>query len=330
MYILGIDTSCDDTSAAVTEDLRILSSRVRSQTELHETFGGIVPEDASRAHVKHIDGIVRLAMEEAGITFDQLDLITATNGPGLVGSLLIGLNYAKALALAGEIPFYPANHLFSHVYSNFLDREPPPLPAISVVVSGGHTSIGILDEKLRHVFHGSTLDDAVGEVIDKVGRKLGLPYPAGPHVDGEALAGNVKAVRFPRPLKGREGYDFSFSGLKTAFLRAHEQEIASNTDLFSSLMMAISDCLADRIRSLSKTSGVKRVFFSGGVAASGFFREHLPRLLSSEGMEIYFPPRSYCTDNAAMVCASGFLEAGGRNFEQSITALDCDAFSSFF
>lgn len=333
MRILGVDTSCDDTSAAVTDDLTILSSVVLSQTELHEGFGGVVPEEASRAHFSRIDGVVRKALSDAGTTIDELDLIVATRGPGLLGSLLVGYNYARGLALAASIPFYGANHLFGHVYSAFLGGAGEELPSLSLIISGGHTAIGIVTREadgVRHDFRGGTLDDAVGELIDKTGRHCGLPWPAGPHVDNLALAGNKKAVRFTRPLRGRAGYDFSFSGLKSAFLRARTEEQAEDGDLFASLMDCVADCLVERIRDLADETGIRRVLFSGGVAASGFLREHCGRKLLSAGIKSTFPQRAFCTDNAAMICACGYLEAPGRTWVDSAADLEADAFASFF
>ncbi len=338
--ILAIDTSCDDTSVAVTRDLAVLSCKVRSQMELHEAFGGIVPEEASRAHGEAIDRVAAAALAEAGISVAELDLVAATNGPGLLGSLLVGLNYGRGLALAAGIPFYAANHMLGHVFSPFLagDGFSPPLPAVTLTVSGGHTLIGLLDPDLRHRYHGSTIDDAAGEIIDKLGRRLGHPYPAGPHVDAEALTGNPKAVRFPRPLRGEPAFDFSFSGLKTAFLRELERAplpadpalaAARRADLFASLMAAIADCLLDRIARLAKEAGARACLFAGGVAASGFLRrfmaEHLPR----HGVEPRFPDRAHCTDNAAMIAACAYFRARHRTFEESFADLSADAFAQF-
>ncbi len=330
MIILGIDTSCDDTSAAICDDLKILSSNVASQIDLHETFGGIVPEEASRAHYSNIDKIIKICLKEAKLELKDIDLVTVTNGPGLVGALLVGLNYGKSLAWSLDIPFYAANHLFSHVYSNFLGENHPELPAVSVVISGGHTIIGVVDENMNHKYLGSTLDDACGEVIDKVGRKLGLPYPAGPYLDKMALDGNKKAHRFPRPLKGREGYDFSFSGLKTSFLKEVEKGNLSDEDQYASLLMAISDCLCDRIVKLCGETGYSQVVFSGGVSASAFLRRELSLVMEKHGIKISFPELRYCTDNAAMVCASGYFEARNRNFEESKEDLNIDAYASYF
>jgi len=286
---LGIETSCDETAAAVVKDGRtILSSVVASSAELHKVYGGVVPEIASRRHIELILPVVDQALDEAGVSLDDVSLIAATQGPGLVGSLLVGLMFAKGLALAKHIPFIGVNHIEGHIYANFLahgDLEPP---AVCLTVSGGHTELLYIEEFGAYRRLGRTRDDAAGECLDKVGRMLGLPYPAGPEIDRLALEGDPRAYPLPRGLAGEQSFDFSFSGLKTAALqeinRARQRgEEVSLADFAASLMAAVVDVLVDRTIQAALETGVRRVLLSGGVAASRVLRRRMEEACSRHG-----------------------------------------------
>jgi len=312
---LGIETSCDETAAAVVKDGRtILSSVVASSAELHKVYGGVVPEIASRRHIELILPVVDQALDEAGVSLDDVSLIAATQGPGLVGSLLVGLMFAKGLALAKHIPFIGVNHIEGHIYANFLahgDLEPP---AVCLTVSGGHTELLYIEEFGAYRRLGRTRDDAAGECLDKVGRMLGLPYPAGPEIDRLALEGDPRAYPLPRGLAGEQSFDFSFSGLKTAALqeinRARQRgEEVSLADFAASLMAAVVDMLVDRTIQAALETGVRRVLLSGGVAASRVLRRRMEEACSRHGFSLYVPPISLCTDNAAMIASAGYFRS---------------------
>ncbi|MGH9182909.1 MAG: tRNA (adenosine(37)-N6)-threonylcarbamoyltransferase complex transferase subunit TsaD [Acidimicrobiales bacterium] len=305
--VLGIETSCDETAAAVVvggHDLR--SSVVSSQVDLHARFGGVVPEIASRAHVELLAPVVAEAMVEAGVDDSEVDAVAATVGPGLVGSLLVGVSAAKALALVWEVPFVGVNHLEAHIYAAFLEEPQLQPPVVVLLVSGGHTMLVAFGDHGRYELLGSTVDDAAGEAFDKVARYLGLGYPGGPAIDGVAMGGDPAAIDLPRPMLD-EGYDFSFSGLKTAVVnhvRAHPE--AATADVAASFQEAVVDVLVDKARRGAREIGARGLCLAGGVAANSRLRERVSHACVEDGLHGFLPSRSLCTDNAAMVAAVGW------------------------
>jgi N6-L-threonylcarbamoyladenine synthase len=308
--ILGIETSCDDTCAAVvTPEGEILSNVVASQGLLHERYGGVVPEIASRRHLELVDAVTADALEKADTSLVDIRSVAVTRGPGLIGALLVGVSSAKALAAARELPLTPVNHLHGHVVASTLGDNPIEPPFLCLVASGGHTFVARVDEPSTHVVLGQTLDDAAGEAFDKGARILGLEYPGGPVIDRLAKEGDPEAFDFPRSLPG-EGLDFSFSGLKTALLyrvRDLGEEEAANrkADLAASYQRAIVDVLEARARQAIQREGLNRFAIGGGVAANSEWRARAQEL----DAELWVPPMSLCTDNAAMIAgASRFAE----------------------
>lgn len=310
---LGIESSCDETAASVVAGGRtILSSVVASQAELHKVYGGVVPEIASRRHIELILPVIDQALQEAGTKPEELACIAATHGPGLVGSLLVGLMAAKALAYALKRPFIGVNHIEGHLYANFLEHPSLEPPAICLTVSGGHTELFHVQDFGEYRRLGRTRDDAAGECLDKVGRLLGLSYPAGPEIDRLAAEGDPKAFRFPRGLAGEETFDFSFSGLKTAALNEINRVKQRGgpvpaADLAASLLEAVVDVLVDRTIRAARATGVRRVMLSGGVAANRRLRQRMREACEAEGCELYFPSLALCTDNAAMIASAGYF-----------------------
>ncbi len=309
--ILGIDTSCDDTSAAVVRNGRkILSNIVSSQAEVHGRFGGIVPELASRRHIEMIWPVVRKALDDAGRGISDLHAIAVCNGPGLVGSLLVGLCFAKALAYSTELPLLGINHLEGHICSNLFSPSPPDYPFLSLTVSGGHTLLVLARDSLDYRVIGSTRDDAAGEAFDKVAKLLGLGYPGGPLIEKAASEGNPDKVPLPRPMIN-EGFDFSFSGLKTAVRNAvrelrekgvPEEEI--QRDISASFQSAVVDVLLHKSRKALQSFGIKEIALSGGVSANGALRRAF-LAMEKEGIRVHLPEKKLCTDNAAMIAAAG-------------------------
>jgi N6-L-threonylcarbamoyladenine synthase len=310
MKILGIETSCDETAAAVVEDgTEILSNVISSQVELHSRYGGIVPEVASRQHLLSIMPIVQKALSNARVRPGDLSAIAVTNGPGLAGSLLVGVNLAKALALAWELPLIGVNHLEAHIYANWLGTDEPEFPAISLIVSGGHTELVLLQGHGIISRLGRTRDDAAGEAFDKVARALGLGYPGGPIIE-KATQGITPTRRLPRAwIKGSD--DFSFSGIKTAVVRlAEELNIASSTkpnpavlDLAASFQQAVVDVLVTKTLAAADKHGVEQILLAGGVAANKLLRETIVR---NSPIPVLIPAPILCTDNAAMVACCGY------------------------
>lgn len=326
MLALGIETSCDETAAAVVEDgRRILSNVVASQAELHARYGGVFPEAAARRHLETLVPVVREALAGAGVGWDDLALVAVTRGPGLVGSLLVGVAAAKALAWARGLPLVGVHHLVAHVYAAFLDGTEPPspeevLPAVCLLVSGGHTHLFLMEEGPRFTLLGRTRDDAAGEAFDKVARLLGLPYPGGPALERLAAGGDGAAIAFPRGLPGPETgrgsgaagreLDVSFSGLKTAVAQYLERERAAGTepvaaDVAASFQRAAVDVLVARAGQALERTGVRHLIAAGGVAANGELRRSLAELATRRGVRLLVPPPSLCTDNAAMVAGAG-------------------------
>src|SRR4051812_46747569 len=309
--ILGSETSCDETAAAVLshEDgkpLTVLSSVVSSQVDLHARYGGVVPEIASRAHVELLTPVIAQALVEAGIDDRNLDAVAATVGPGLVGSLLVGVSTAKTLALVWDVPFVAVNHLEAHLYASFLEEPDLQLPAVVLLVSGGHTMLVEMSDHGVYRVLGSTIDDAAGEAFDKVARYLGLGYPGGPAIDAIAMEGDPHAVAFPRAIL-EDGYDFSFSGLKTAVVNhVRKHPDISTEDVAASFQEAVVDVLVTKARRAARDHGAKGLCLAGGVAANSQLRERLLDACVADGLRAFLPSRSMCTDNAAMVAAAGW------------------------
>jgi len=315
MRILAIETSCDDTGAAVLLDGRkILSNVVSSQISIHQKYGGVVPELASRRHLEAIVPVLTEALERAGVMLKEIDGIAVTQGPGLVGSLLVGLSFAKSLAFATGIPFVGVSHMEAHLSAIFLEEKPPKFPFVGLVASGGHTSLYRMNGFGAFQLLGQTRDDAAGEAFDKVAKLLGLGYPGGPIIDELSKKGDPKAIRFPRPSIGKNSYDFSFSGLKTAvvhFVKAHPsllRELPNELvcDIVSSFQEAVVDVLVRKTLQAAKDQGVKRVVLSGGVAANRVLRQRIEEEASEQKIQVYLPSPAFCTDNAAMVGVVGF------------------------
>jgi N6-L-threonylcarbamoyladenine synthase len=308
MRILGIETSCDETAAAVVMNgTHVLSSVVSTQIDLHARYGGVVPEVASRAHVEMLTPVVSQAMLEAGMVDGaKVDAVAATVGPGLIGSLLVGVSAAKALALVWGVPFVAVNHLEAHLYAAFLEEPDLDLPLVVLLVSGGHTMLVCMEGHGRYRLLGQTLDDAAGEAFDKVARFLDLGYPGGPVIDRLAMEGDPKAVNFPRPMKN-EGYDFSFSGLKTSVVNhVRKNPDISAADVAASFQEAVCDVLITKARRAAKEVGAKGLCLAGGVAANSQLRERLLDACVADGMRAFLPSRAMCTDNAAMIAAAGW------------------------
>ncbi len=305
--ILGIETSCDETAAAVVMGGNdVVSSVVSSQIELHATFGGVVPEIASRAHLELLNPVIARAMVEAGVDEQRIDAVACTVGPGLIGALLVGVSAAKALALAWDVPFVGVNHLEAHLYAALLDDPTMELPVVVLLVSGGHTLLVEMRELGRYRLLGQTIDDAAGEAVDKIARFLGLGYPGGPAIERAALEGNPEAIDFPRAMLN-DGLDFSFSGLKTSVMnhvRRHPD--AATADVAASFQAAVVDVLVTKARRAAAEVGARGLALGGGVAANSTLREALLDACARDGLHGYLPSRAMCTDNAAMIAAAGW------------------------
>ena len=313
--ILAIESSCDDTSAAVLQDDRVLSNIIANQ-KIHAEFGGVVPELASRAHQQNIVPVVEMALRKAGISKNELHAIAFTKGPGLLGSLLVGTSFAKSLSLALQIPLIGVNHMQAHVMAHFIDDEEqkkPPFPFICLTISGGHTQILRVTDFFQFEILGETIDDAVGEAFDKSAKLLGLPYPGGPHVDKLAKTGNGERFAFAKPKTENE-LDFSFSGLKTSILyflqkeqKANENFITENLeDICASIQKTIVDILVSKLLLASKITGIRHIAIAGGVSANSGIRQALRDAESKYGWTTYIPKFAYTTDNAAMIGIVGY------------------------
>ena len=309
--VLGIETSCDETSAAIVRGQRqILSNVIASQTELHGEYGGIVPEVAARAHVEALSPVIREALIAADATFWDLDAIAVTLGPGLIGSLLVGVAEAKSIAAVLDIPFAGVNHLEAHIYSALLADEKARFPALALIISGGHTLLVDARGHGDYSILGRTIDDAAGEAFDKIARFLGLDYPGGPEIDRLSLLGDENAIQFPRAMLREEGFDVSYSGLKTSvinYVRKAEArgEDLSVPDIAASFQKAVVDVQVAKTIGAAEYVGAERVFLCGGVAANSGLRSGLEQACGARGMELFVPPIELCTDNAAMVAACG-------------------------
>ena len=336
MIVLGIESSCDETAAAVVENGRIArSSVIASQAELHSDFGGVVPELASREHIKAIIPVIREALRQADLGIGEVDAVAATYGPGLVGALLVGLAAGKAIAFAAGKPFYAVHHIAGHVSANLLAYPELEPPFICLVASGGHSHILLVEDYCRYRVLGATRDDAAGEAFDKIARVIGLGYPGGPKIDAEARGGRRDAVRFPRSRLSGNPLDFSFSGLKTAALnfvnqleqRARRQgketwELFSRRDFAASYQEAIVSVLAEHSLEAARQEGIETITIAGGVAANSALRARLGEACRERGLRFFAPPPVLCTDNALMIASlGGFMAAGGAE----AAPLDLDA-----
>ena len=311
VFTLGIETSCDETAASVVADgNRVLSNVIATQIPIHRRFGGVVPEVASRQHVEALTSVVEEALTEAGIGWQQISHVAVTQGPGLVGALLVGLSYAKALAYSLQVPLVGVNHLEGHIYANFLSF-PVELPLVCLVVSGGHTDLIYMERHGQYQRMGRTLDDAAGEAFDKIARALGLPYPGGPAIDRLAPTGSETAYAFPRAWLEADSLDFSFSGLKSAVLNELNSLKQKNlpvpvADIAASFQAAVVDVLVHKAIAAALKKQVPVLYVAGGVAANSALRQKLTSAGAEKGLEVRFPPLVFCTDNAAMIAAAGY------------------------
>ena len=334
MYILGMESSCDETSAAVVEmgdGVRAIRSNiVASQIEVHRLYGGVVPEIASRAHVEAITSITHEALRQAGITLADVDAIAVTAFPGLIGALLVGVNFAKSLAYANKIPLVPVNHIHGHVAAAYLSQPDLEPPFLALVVSGGHTSIYRVDSYTQFTEIGATRDDAAGEAFDKVGRVIGMPYPGGAALDRLAYEGDKKAILLPSPALAGDTLDFSFSGIKTATLNylngmAQKNQPINEADVAACYTDKIVSALTEKTRMALKQTGMKTLVLAGGVAANSHLRAALQAMCDRQGVRLAMPDRSLCGDNGAMVAAAGYFQyLNGNLADTSLNASASD------
>ena len=330
MHILGIETSCDETAAAVvTDGIEIRSNIVASQIELHAKYGGIVPELASRKHVEAINYIVEQAMYEAGVRFDELAAIAVTNRPGLIGALLVGVAAAKSLAYCHDLPLLGVNHIEGHIYANFMEHQALPFPHVCLTVSGGHTQLIEVQEGWRYEILGTTQDDAAGEAYDKVAQYLGLGFPGGKAIDDLAKEGDSNTIQFPRPMLDRDNYEFSFSGIKTAVRFFVEKAQATRTlppveDIAASFQAAVVDVLVGKTIRAAKAKNAKAITLTGGVAANRQLRQSMLDAGNEIGVEVYYPRIQLCTDNGAMIAGVAY-----HKYQEGLRdSLDLNAFAS--
>lgn len=317
--ILAIESSCDETSAAVISDGAVLSNFIAGQ-KVHEAYGGVVPELASRAHLQHIVPVVEIALKDAGVPVDQLSAIAFTQAPGLIGSLLVGCCFAKSFAMGLELPLIAVHHMRAHVLANFITEPRPSFPFLCLTVSGGHTQIVLCEDYLKMKVLGETLDDAAGEAFDKTAKILGLPYPGGPLIDQYAKDGNPERFSFPEPRI--PGLDFSFSGLKTAILYFVQEQTARDPgfvtenlrDICASVQRRIVTILMNKLVKASQQTGINEVCIAGGVSANSGLREALTRYGGKHGWRTYIPEFQYCTDNAGMIAITAYHQFLGGEF----------------
>ncbi len=329
IYILGIESSCDDTSAAVSLNTQILSNVISTQ-KIHEIYGGVVPELASRAHMQNIVPVINEAINKAGITLDKIDAIAFTRGPGLLGSLLVGTSFAKSLSMALGKPLIDVHHMKAHILAHFIDNEQdnkPTFPFLCLTVSGGHTQIVQVNSYYNFEILGTTIDDAAGEAFDKCAKIMGLPYPGGPLIDKYAQIGDDKRFQFNKPQVG--GFNFSFSGLKTSFLYFIEKEKKKNPqfidenlhDLCASLQKTIIEILILKLELASEKTGIKTVAIAGGVSANSGLRNRLKSYEQEKEWKVFIPEFQFCTDNAGMIAVTGYFNYLDNRFvDQSVQA----------
>ncbi len=314
VYILAIESSCDETAAAVVKNGReVLSNIISSQIALHTLYGGVVPEIASRKHIEKINQVIEAALAEAKMTLEDMTAVAVTYGPGLVGALLVGVAEAKAIAYGAKKPLVGVHHIEGHVSANFIEHPDLEPPFVCLIVSGGHTHLVIVRDYGEFEIIGRTMDDAAGEAFDKVARAVGLGYPGGPKVDRAAKEGNPHAIEFPRARVGGSEYDFSFSGMKSAVLNYINQaqmkgEAISVPDLCASFQNAVVDVLVNRAVAAAKEFGYDKLAIAGGVASNSALREGMRKACEREGLKLYYPSPIYCTDNAAMIGAAAYYE----------------------
>ncbi len=327
MIVLGIETSCDETSAAVVRDGTLLSNVTTVQL-IHSHYGGVVPELASRAHQKLIVPVVDRALAKSGVRKEELSAISAVYGPGLIGSILVGLSFGKAMAMGLGIPFVGVNHMEGHIFSNLIDEPRPPFPFISLTVSGGHTQLVLVQKPFEYNILGETIDDAAGEAFDKVAKMLGIGYPGGPLIDKIAGSGDPKAFDFPRSFLNENSFEFSFSGLKTSvlyFLKRSgfdKKEAGRNqkfiADVCASFQAAVVDVLVQKLVAAAKKFSIRTVAIAGGVSANSALRRKATEAAREHGFDLFVPKLEYCTDNGAMIAMVGYyrmLEGGTSNLE---------------
>lgn len=317
--ILGIESSCDETAAAVSRGGReILSNIISTQIDIHKEYGGVVPEIASRHHLTNIDTVVKKAVGESGLTLSDIDAVAVTAGPGLVGALLVGVSYAKALALSMGVPLVPVHHIEGHISANYIAHEKLEPPFVCLVASGGHSHIVHVTDYGKFEIMGRTRDDAAGEAFDKIARVIGLGYPGGPLVEQAAKLGDKNKISFPR-VKFENGMDFSFSGVKTAVMNymhhaEQKNEEVNINDVAASFQEAVTDVLAKNTIYAAKLKGVKTICIAGGVASNSYLRKSLESLANKDSISVLYPPPILCTDNAAMICCAGYYEYKNNNF----------------
>lgn len=330
MKILAIESSCDETAAAVVEDGRtVLSSVIASQVEEHRLYGGVVPEIASRRHAEAIVPVVTQALEQADLTLDAIDALAVTYAPGLIGALLVGVNFAKGLALSTGKPLVPVHHLRSHIASNYISNQELKPPFLCLVVSGGHSHIVLVEDYTKMKIIGRTRDDAAGEAFDKAARTMGMPYPGGIELDKVAETGNPHAFSLPRPVVHDAPYDFSFSGLKTAVINllhnaAQKGEELNKADVCASFRYAVVNCLTTNFVKAAEELQVQKLVIAGGVSANSLLRRTLREECQKRGRQLFMPEKSLCGDNAAMVGAQGYYEFQSGN----IAGADLNAFAT--
>lgn len=328
MIILGIESSCDETACGIMEDDQdVLAHVVDSQITIHRPYGGVVPEIASRRHIEAIYPVMDSALKKSGLSLDDIDVMAVTAGPGLIGSLLIGLNFVKAISMVRGIPFVGVDHMAGHLLSVFLSDEKPVFPFVAIVASGGHSSLFYAEDHTHFKLLGRTRDDAAGEAFDKVAKLLGLPYPGGPEISREATQGDRAKIKFPRSWLEPDCFDFSFSGLKTSVANRVQKsaplDAQDTSDICASFQEAVVDVLSAKAVKAAKAMKCKQVVLAGGVAANPRLRTLLGRRCASAGLDLAMPPLEYCTDNGAMICIAGhhqFKEQGG-------SPLDLDVYS---
>lgn len=325
--ILGIESSCDETAAAVVKNGReILSNVINTQIDLHKKYGGVVPEIASRKHIQNIDAVVEEALKSANVTIDDIDAIAVTYGPGLVGALLVGVSFAKGYAYAANKPLVPVHHIKGHIMANFLAHKELEPPFVCLVASGGHSHIVLVEDYVKFKILGRTRDDAAGEAFDKIARILDLGYPGGPYIDKLSKEGNKDAYKFPRVRMDKDSLDFSFSGVKTAVInflhKAEQQGVELNkADIAASFQDAVTDVLCEHTIEAAKKYNIKTIAIAGGVAANSNLREKMTDMAGQDGIDVLYPPPVLCTDNAAMIaCAGYYLYENGNVAELNLNA----------
>ena len=326
MKILGIESSCDETACAVVEDGRkVLSNIIASSLEEHKLYGGVVPEIASRRHAEAISGVVKEALEQANCTLEDIEAIAVTYAPGLIGALLVGVNFAKGLAFSSGKPLVPVHHLRGHIASNYISNDVEP-PFLCLVVSGGHSHIVAVNSYTDFEIIGKTRDDAAGEALDKAGRTMGLPYPGGISIDKISKEGNENAYKFPHPKVSGSPYDFSFSGLKTAVINTvhNAQQKGEETviaDLAASFQKGVVDCLISNCEKVINDKNFKKFVIAGGVSANSKLRAEAKKMCKRHGVKLYLPELKYCGDNGAMIASQGYYEyLSGARADESLNA----------